>query len=68
MLTFVEEVTIARLVELELAGFISQPKVVGIADGCLGARAGLQDTPAWQVGHLARQAFASATGDVVSVR
>lgn len=43
-LAFVKEVTIARLVELEVAGLVSQPQVVGIADGCLCARTGLHQT------------------------
>lgn len=36
-----EEVAIARLVELELAVLVSEPQIVSTADGCLCARAGL---------------------------
>lgn len=39
ILTPVEEVAFARLVELEVAVLVSQPQVIGPADGCLCARA-----------------------------
>lgn len=43
-LTFVEVMPVARLVELEVAGLVSQPQVVGTADCCLGAWACLHHT------------------------